>query len=572
MSKIFSYDPAELKRSLIEFYQSKPEFADFNYDGSAINTIIDNLVRNTHYIAYMANMVGTESFLDSAQLRANIVSHAQKLSYVPRSRTATTVVVDLVVTPSSPPAPGTISIEAPKGTVVFINTIGNTRYTFTNPESFTLSRTSDGTFTAQDIVLKQGQVMTHKFLFSGKPLEIPNKNIDSSTIKVFVKENVALDRLEYQKVENIVDVGQDSNVFYLSENHNGRYTIDFGKDVLGRQPVNNAEIEVEYVSVSAEHANGIKTLHAVTPIGGYSNIQVTVTTEGYGGSERASNEFVKFIAPKLYQAQNRAVRIQDYKAIMLREFPFIVTANAWGGEDNVPPYYGRVFVCAVPEQGFVIANTVKSMIEKRMKEFSMMTVEVVDPEYLMVVLSIKADYRSEETTDTFTQIATKIQSIVDAYNEEILEFGRRFDNSLLTSRIRENIPTISSVEISSKVVIKKDSIPNKNSAYELQFLNSILPGSFRIDNVVMDERGTEQYIKDNGNGVINKHVVINNVENIEEIGQIDYETGHVKFTTMILNEVEMRANATPSTLNIYTERNTIVRIESSDIQRLVVRG
>ena len=159
MTDVVSYDPQELKRNLIEFLQANPDFADFNYEGSAINTIVDLLVRNTHYIGYMSNMVATESFLDSAQQRSNVVSHAQKLSYIPKSRTAATAIVDVEVIPAG--TPSEFNLTCNKGST-FIKTVGNVSYTFTNRHEFTLTRTSAGRFVARDVELKQGVLIRQR--------------------------------------------------------------------------------------------------------------------------------------------------------------------------------------------------------------------------------------------------------------------------------------------------------------------------------------------------------------------------------------------------------------------------
>ncbi|AND75134.1 hypothetical protein pf16_211 [Pseudomonas phage pf16] len=570
---ITSYDPQELKASLIAYMQSKPDFADFNYEGSSLNTIIDLLVRNTHYIAYMANMVGTESFLDSAQLRANVVSHAQKLSYVPKSRTASTVVVDLEVTPSAPTTQ--FSLVCNKGSV-FLNTVGNQTYSFTNTHEVTLLKNIQGKFVATGVELKQGQLRSQRYLYNTgtKTINLLNSDIDTSTIRVYVTDPSNGDIVEYLKVENIVDVDTDSAVFYLYENTQGKYDIQFGRDVLGREPVDQSIVNIEYVGVEAEHANGLKTLVAGTPIGNYSNIKVTVTTEAYGGAERSDIDFIKFIAPKIWETQNRAVRAKDYVAIMLREFPFIKSAIAWGGETVTPPVYGTVFLCAIPQEGFVIADTVKDTIKKRITEFSVVSItpEVVDAKYIGLQLDVGILYDSSKTTNTFTQTVAAVKNSVNKYNDTSLKlFDLWYNNSALTQLIRTDTPAVYSIEIDKKAFIDISISRNVTTQYIAEFLNPIEPGSLTISDVVFDINATQQRIFDDGEGNIVKSVTKNEVTKNETIGSVNYTTGYAEFNALLLEAGTVRFTVTPVTDNFYTERNYAVYVDTINVDLLTSR-
>lgn len=572
MTSIVSYDPAELKSSLIQFLQSKESFEDFNYEGSALNTIIDTLVRNTHYIAYMANMVATESFCDSAQLRANVVSHAQKLSYVPKSKTASTIIVDLEVIPAVAPSAQVYAITANKGSV-FIATVGNDNFQFTNTSEIVLYKTSTNRFKAVNVELKQGQLSKQQFLFTENGnIEIENADIDTSTLRVFIRSSEAsTDQIEYLKVSNITDVETDSRVFYLSENTKGNFIIEFGKNVLGKEPETGAVITIEYVSTESNHANGLSTLFAATPIEGYSNIVVTVTTAAYGGSEKDSIDFIKFISPKVYASQERAVREQDYQALILKEFSFIKSAIVWGGEKNIPPYYGTVFISAIPHTGFVIAPNVKSIIENKLKQYSMMRTTVIDANFIGLDLNIDVIFDSNSTTETYSIISAQIKSIIDEYNNSLKTFDLWFNNSYLSKMIVDRIPSIVSVEISTTSFNDITIQQNKFVKYEIEFLNRLKPGSFVINDISLDVLATEQSIEDDSNGNIVKKITINDIENITTIGTIDYQTGKVQFSAMILNSGTMRCYADPFNLNFYTERNYITYINNTTINRISER-
>lgn len=570
---ITSYDPQELKDSLIAYMQSKPDFADFNYEGSTLNTIIDLLVRNTHYIAYMANMVSSESFLDSAQLRANVVSHAQKLSYTPKSRTASTLVANIEVIPSSTPAE--FSLVCEKGSV-FLNTVGNVTYSFTNTSEATLLKNIEGRFIAPNVELKQGQLRSQRFLYTTgmRNLNIVNSDIDTSTVRVFVSSSVTGDIAEYTKVENIVDVKSDSPVFYLFENTLGTYDIQFGQNVLGVEPPDQSVVTIEYVGVEPTHANGLKTLIAGTPIQGYSNIVVTVTSEAYGGAEKSDIEFIKFLAPKIWETQNRAVRDKDYVAIMLREFPFIKSAIAWGGETNVPPYYGRVFLCAIPQDGFVIAETVKKTVEKRITEFSVVSItpEVVDASYIGLQLDIGILYNASATTNTFAQTIAAVKTTVNKYNDTDLRlFDLWYNNSELSRQITAANPAIYSIEVAKNAFIDLTTTRGVMKQYIAEFLNEIEPETLVVTGANFDINATSQKVYDDGEGNIVKQIVKLNSTTEETIGSINYATGYVEFNAKLLDTGTLRMTVTPVASNFYTERNYVAYIDTINVDLLTTR-
>lgn len=573
MSTITSYDPQELKQSLIAYIQSKPDFADFNYEGSTLNTVIDLLVRNTHYIAYMANMVSSESFLDSAQLRANVVSHAQKLSYTPKSRTASTIVADIEVIPAV--APAEFSLVCDKGSV-FLSTVGNVTYSFTNTSEATLLKNIDGRFIATDIELKQGQLRSQRFLYSTgtRTLNVINSDIDTATVRVFVNNPTTGEITEFTRVENIVDVKSDSAVFYLFENTLGTYDIQFGHDVLGAEPVDQSVITIEYVGVEKEHANGLATLIAGTPIQGYSNIAVTVKSAAYGGAEKSDIDFIKFIAPKIWETQNRAVRDKDYVAIMLREFTFIKSAIAWGGETNVPPYYGRVFLCAIPQDGFVIAETVKKSVERRITDFSVasITPEVVDAAYIGLQLDIGILYNASATTNTFAQTVAAVKSTVESYNDKNLRlFDMWYNNSELSRQISTANPAIYSIEIQKNAFIDIPMNRNVMKQYIAEFMNTIEPSSLVVSAVNFDINATSQKVFDDGEGKIIKQIVKNGITTNEVIGSVNYETGYVEFNAILLDAGTLRMTVTPVASNFYTERNYVTYIDSINVDLLTTR-
>jgi hypothetical protein len=513
----------------------------------------------------MANIVATESFLDSAIIRSNIVSHAQKLSYTPKSRTASTIICDLTVIPSN--TPSLASIVAPKGST-FINTVAGIAYSFINTDDVILSLNSEGRYVAKNVELKQGNLSREQFLYNrqlGKVV-ISNKDVDTSTLRVFYKPSQSsVSRIELNLNRNITELNETSSVYFLHENTRGNYEIEFGKDILGFEPLELSVIEVEYVVVEQDHANGLNTLFAASSISGYANIQVSVKTPAFGGAEKASNDMIKFLAPKIYEAQERAVRAQDFASLMLRDFPFLKSAIAWGGEDNVPPYYGRVFLSAVPQEGFTVVDSIKSVIQNRMKQYSMLQTELVDVQYIGVDLSIGIIYLPSRTNKTFTQLSADILAVVDDYKDEIKTFDKWFNNSLLVGKIKAKIPAIQSVEIIPSMFLEHSIQVAQDTLYTLEFNNKVVPKTFLIENINLDAFGSDQKIYDDGNGNIISSVIVNNIQRVNTIGSINYETGYVSFNTLFVSGTVFKATVKCNTDNVYTVRNSVVNINSSSV-------
>lgn len=567
---ITSYDPVDLKASLIDFIRSTPAFQDYEYrEGSTLNTILDVLVRNNHYIAYQANMNATESFLDSAQIRSNIVSHAQKLSYFPKSRTATTASVSIEVTPSS--INGNSSLRVDKGSV-FLHRAGNTLYSFTNTDDIILGRTNDNTFKIDSTELKQGVLLTRNFTYNNteKGIELPYPNMDTSTLRVFVLNGTSGLRTEYKIVKDITEVSKGSYVFYLSENYNGNYEIEFGKNVLGNEPANLSLIVVEFVNTETEHVNGITQLFAAKPIQGNANIQVNVVVEGFGGAERASLELTKFLAPRLYAAQNRAVIENDYQAILLREFPFIKAARVWGGEKNEPPYYGRVMIAAIPQDGYIISDSVKRVIENSIKKYSVVGIRpmLVDSTYIGLDLTVQYMYNSNVTSSTDEQIRTHIANEIKRYNDERLGlFDFWYNNSELIRTIY-SIPSITSIEIDKILFSTNNVVSNVRHKYESRFSNKIIPKTLKVrENLVFDLVATDSKIYDDGLGVVWLDITKYGITNRTLIGLVDYETGFVELDLLILSSDSERFTVEVKTEgdNVYVSNNQIVEIDKIDI-------
>ncbi|MDX1532734.1 MAG: hypothetical protein R3230_00850 [Nitrosopumilaceae archaeon] len=569
--QVTSLDPDNIKDSLIEFFSQKPEFSDFDYEGSAINSIVDLLVRNAHMISYEANMVANESYLNSAQIRGNASSHSQKLSWVPRSRTSARLIADIVVTPRSDQPETSITCVAGS---TFLRAVGGTTYTFTNTSDFTLFKNSvDSTYFVNDVELVQGQYISNTFIYdpvNTSKIFIPNVNVDTSTIRVFVKTSPTADSgVEFVKVDDISEVSTDSSVFYLGETRNEQYFIEFGKDILGAEPDVGSAIVIEYVVTEEEHGNKISELVAGSTIEGYSNITIDVTTPAYGGADKSTLEEIKFIAPRAYQSQNRAVRESDYVVEIKKRFPYIKSANVWGGEKNDPPYYGTVFISLITTDDVILTDTIKRDIEATLDSVNVVTItpQVVDTSYIDIDLNTQIIFNNKVTKKTFGEIKSIVSDIIESYADKILDFDSYYNNSELIDLIRAGDNSIESVELDKTVYVTQSSVQNTLNKYSINFKNEIEEGSLVVSNIKTDINSISETIYDSDGIIYNRRVINGNTVDVN-IGTINYESGLVEFTLTNLNSGDIKITIEPTGDNFYSNLQSVLRLNNNSITQI----
>lgn len=571
--KITKLDPQESKNDLIEFIQQNPEFSDIDYEGSTINMIVDLLEYNASKTAVMANMVANESFMRSAQLRRNVVSHAQKHSYTPKTVTASRMICDVEVIPASTAnLPNSIVMEP--GTQ-FITSGENNTFTFVNTESYVLTfSNSRGSFFKSDVELFQGQLISDNFTYQGVRFTIPNENCDSSTLTVQTDSEEGGIRT-YTLPDNVSQLGGSQAVYFIGESKNGEVQIEFGQDVLGREPTIGSDVTVSYIAAEEEHANGASTLVAGSTISGYSNITATVTTPAYGGSDREDIERIRFVAPKLNQAQYRALTASDYIPIIKAQFPFVRSAISWGGERNNPKRYGTVFVSILSDQG-LITNAVKERIRLYVAERNVgsVTPEIVEPEEFGINMIVSFFYDKRLTSKSFNDLSSEIIAVVNEYNMELNDFEQFFNESEIVSRIKEQVNGVVTVTVSKKIFKDVPLLSIQNAVYSANFNNHIIPGTFMGDGFNVVSTGSEQKMFDDENGNIIFSYVVSGETTELEIGNIDYETGAVEFTLSIASvdkeDGTFRIECELEGDNIYVEQNRVLYIEDTQTELISI--
>ena len=475
-----------IKNNLKDYFASQSEFSDHDFEGSAISVMLDILAYNTHYNAYYMNMLASEAFLDSAQLRDSVVAKASMLGYTPLSARGSKANVAITVTPTDSPA--TITID--KNTQ-FTSTINGTSYVFCTSNSHTITP-SDGVYTASGVELTQGVPVTFRYTANTSNTEqkfiLPNENTDTDTLTVTIQESATdTNTAVYSKSTDITTVNSTSNVYFLSEHTNGQFKVEFGDGVLGRKPVTGNIILLSALVTEGSEVNGANTFSASGTVGGYSTVSVATSNAAIGGSDRETIDSIKFNAPKIFESQNRAVTTDDYKAIIERDVSGLDSVSVWGGQDNDIPRFGKVFISAKPTGATALSTSQIALIKSALTPFNVLAVtpEVVDPDIIDLIMSITVKYDSRLTTLSSGAVAEKVVDTINNYRtQNLLKFGSIFRYSTLSTRI-DNTDT-SIINNLTTITVKKGIVPSTtaNNAYTLSFNNPIYSESTTFEGAV----------------------------------------------------------------------------------------
>jgi len=438
-----------IKNNLKSFLQQQSQFQDYDFEGSGLSVLVDLLAYNTHYNAYYLNMVANEAFLDSALLRDSVVSHAKTLGYTPYSVTAPTATINITMTSTSS---NTGELTLSKGYIFLSNQIDNRSYDFVVMEDTTVTK-SNSEYLFEDLSVKQGELITFNFTHneSSNPksiFEIPDANVDISTVTVSVRPSASnTDSTTYVRSTEIVDVGPTSEIFFLQEARNLRYQLYFGNDIVGKKLPDGAIVSVTYLSTNGETANKANFFSAsgsLTDSLGelFTEINVQTVSNASGGSQRESIDEIKYSAPLQFATQDRLVTKTDYESYIRRNYPSVDSLSVWGGEDEDPPVYGKVFVSLKPKENFFISETEKQrIIDEIIKPKAILSVstEIRDPEFLYILLNNTVTYDPNKITITEAALRTQIRNVILGYKTTNLD---KFDSVFSLSKFQDAIDNV----------------------------------------------------------------------------------------------------------------------------------
>ena len=444
--RVTELDFDTIKENLKTYLQSQSEFTDYDFEGSSLSVLLDILAYNTHYNAYYLNMVANESFLDTALLRDSVISHAKVLGYVPYSRKAPAATINFTVTTPNNTT-GTLTI--PKGYVFYSNAIDGVSYAFVTLEETTATKANTN-YIFEDLMIHEGQLVTYVYTYDQATnpkqiFNIPDEGVDTSTITVSVQPSPTSTYSDvYTLASDASEALTSSYVFYLQEGKSKKYDIYFGDDVIGKSITNGSLVSISYLVTNGTLANkannfvGTQTL--VDSLGtSLTTFIIDPIEAAVGGAERESVDEIKFSAPLQFTTQNRLVTLKDYESYIKKNYPVVDSVSVWGGEDETPKVYGRVFISLKPKINYYISDTEKQrIIDEIITPKSIVAVQatIVDPEYLYLLIQSTVTYNPNKTTLTSEQLKTNIKNTVLSYKTSNLD---RFDSKFILSRVQDEI-------------------------------------------------------------------------------------------------------------------------------------
>ena len=570
-----------VKDNFKTFLSQQSQFSDFNFEGSSMAVLMDLLAYNTHYMAFHANMLANEMFIDTSLTRASAVSHAKALGYMPSSPKASNTTVDVTV--SNVPL-SQKSLVMPAGTL-FSTSIDGTAYNFVTTSDNTA--TSDtGIFTFSGVPIYEGTRVRYTYTVDSNNLEqrfvIPAANVDTTTLITSVQASSSDVTTEvYTLNTDYTTLDSTSLVYFLQEIEDGKFEVYFGDGVNGKKPIDGNIIILDYVVTSGTTADGASTFTAASTIGGYSDISVlTSGGSASGGGDAETVDSIKFNAPLKYAAQGRAVTPDDYKSIVPSVFTNIKSIQCWGGEDNDPPIYGKVYIAIRPNSGTSLTTTSKNSIVTSLKKYNVASIvpEILDAEILYLVLGVTAKYNSTLTDKSKSDIRALVETTVESFNTNNLQ---KFDSVFRHSNLLNKIDNTDSSILSSTATVKLKRIitPTLNAItkYTIAFNNAAYHPSESWSQTMVESTGfyldgntNEQFIEDDGNGKIRTFYLLGGTTKTitnAEAGTINYNTGEVVLTSFNITATT-NTNATidvtikPNSNDVIPVRQQIVEIDT----------
>ena len=486
--RVTELDFDTIKNNLKNYLKSQSEFQDFDFDGSGMSVLLDILAYNTHYMGFYLNMIGNEMFLDTSQIRSSILSHAKAINYVPTSKQGSQSLLNILVTPSDTESTSVNSLTIDRYTKFLGQDIDGVNYPFVATSSNTVLK-SGSTFSFSNVNIKQGEVITLQYEMTPtntyRRFEIPSQNVDTTTISITVQESSTnTDTKVYLPTTDITTLTSSSLSYFIEENENQNYTFYFGDDIIGKKPKNGNIITCTYIDNSGSLTNNISRFIATDAIGGLyrNNVQITTVKSSFGGIDKETIEQVRFRAPYYYATQNRAVTTNDYKTLLTKDFSNIESVSVWGGEDNDPIVYGKVFLSLKTRQNIALTNVDKEFIKDtliRNRNVVTVTPEIVDPDFAYIRVLAKVSYNPYLTSLGVNQLAEVVKASIFDYNDrELNTFDSTFRKSTLSRYMETSDRSILGTDITI-FVQKRVSLNTINSKkYDINFNMPLRKGNY----------------------------------------------------------------------------------------------
>jgi len=582
----------DLRAQIKDYLRSNSNFTDFDFEGSNFSVLIDTLAYNSYITAYNTNMAVNESFIDSATLRENVVSLARNIGFVPRSKKSAIATVNFTVNVSGISAR---SVKLNAG-IVALGSVENGNYIFSVPEDITVTPNSNGIATFSNISIYEGNFLEKTWKVNdslpNQKYIIPNASVDSSTIRVTVgNEN-------YESYSNIFDVDASSRLFLTQEIEDEKYQILFGDNILGKKPTVGEDITATYIVNNGSSGNGAANFtfagRLTYLLGGVETdvtqgiSLITTTQASENGDEIESIDSIKYLAPRVYASQYRAVTSHDYIGLIPFLYPNIDSVSAYGGEELDPPQFGKVYVTVKPKNGEVLSDVAKDSIKNDLKKYTVAGIkqEFIDLKYLYVEYDSTVSYDSGFIANSL-DLNSRIISSIEKYakSSDINSFGGRLKYSKLQSQI-DNVDTGITSNI-TKLVMRRNMVPlyNQLATYELCYANqfhadlegfNIRSSAFKIDGVEGDVFLTDLPNADGKTGVIKFFTYDNSTITYinNNAGTVNYTHGEIilfplTITSTTLTE-RIEVEVTPESNDIIAKESLYIVLDTTENSKLTL--
>ena len=589
--KVTELDFADIKENLKNFLKQQSEFNDYDFDGSGMSVLLDVLAYNTHYNAMNAHFALNEAFLDSAQIRGNVVTRAKLLGYVPRSilspRAKVTITVD--VSGESGTIPTTLTL--PRGTKLK-TLIGGEEFQYVVLANHTAPLVSNQ-FTFNNITICEGSFREIKYRvdndIENQKFQLSDDNADTSTLRVRVQENEESSAFDiYTKFENLSTVNEETKTYYLQQNSNEYFEIYFGDGVTGFKPTNNNIVTLDYVITKGDESNGagdavnsLVGFSAVDNVGGFSTITIQTNTLSSGGVEEETSESIRFNAPLTFTSQNRAVTADDYAAIIKKSFANIDSISTWGGEDQDPPEYGSAYIAIKPLTSATLTTEEKARIIGTIlkgKNVVSITPEIVDPNFTNLELDVFFKFNPNLTDRSPTDLQTVVRDTIKDYNfNNLNKFDGVFRHSELLRKIDNADPSILNSTVRPRMFQNITPVNNALNNFDLVFTSPFFQSgdstSFVLNSTAFKINSEDCFFGDvpisgstSRQVIVYKKVAGENVTVIANAGTVDVPNGKIKLNSFQPDTTDaIRLTLTPNSLDLAPKRDQLLNIDDTRV-------
>ncbi len=583
-------DFEDISENLKSYLQGQDKLKDYDFEGSTMSVLVDLLSYASHIGAVNTNIAGSELFLDSAQIRKNVVSRAKDLGFVPATESCASAIVDIAINNvrnADGSSPTVAEMQLERGNIFETNFDG-INYQFVVPN--TVKPIQNGTtYNYADVPLVQGIYSTDQFIFDsqiGNPkFVLSNSRVDKSRLEISVNSGgVSTTYTEAQDVSNITTT---SNVFYTQENEEGFTEIYFGDGTLGVELVDGDVITATYIIVDTIHCNGAKIFSQISAVNGYTDSTITVTSNATGGAEKEDIESIKFKATKFYTSQNRLVTLNDYKAKVKEYYPNADAVAVWGGEDNDPPQYGKVFLAIKPLNSDYLSGSEKIAIKNKLNALNMLTVrpEIVDAEIIKILLTTTFKYNERATTLSSGELETVVTNAINDFDTvNLTNFDAVFRHSNLVKDIDESNSAILSnttnVRLCKKMEVKPGQLIGYTNTFGNGFYNPTSGYNADAGGITsttgfysVGDATNIHYFDDDGKGTLREYYLSGStrIYTNSTAGTVNYSTGlitinAINITSTVNVDSTIDFTMIPNGNDVVATRGILIDISSSDVK------